>query len=149
LDGFSYPLTKTWIYASIAIIVITVIFAFLILNNLILLLIYAVFTAPLTIAIFAYKFHVYLHKKSAFKHASENQRRVLGIDLRKNWKLVFASCLLLSVIVLSSPFFLLNLSFSSFGGLIAVILMCGFATAANVSEIFLYIYFQQNRKKKT
>ena len=134
--SFEYPFGKRWVYASLAMSAIAIIFAVFMLGEEgpLALLLYFAFTSLFTAAVLVLKFYLYFlrgHESSetySLEGGEEIPRR------RLKWSFILLVCL--AIVALFVPIILL-MFLSPLWWLICI---TSYVPAVNIPEIILYIY---------
>ena len=141
--SFEYPFGKRWVYASLAMSVITIIFAVFMLGEegpLALLLYFAV-TSIFTAAVLMLKFYLYFLRdhSSPETYSVEDEEQIS----RRRLKWSFITLVGLAIFALFVPLILL-MFLSPLWWLICI---TSYVPAANIPEIILYIYCRRSAQE--
>jgi hypothetical protein len=141
--SFEYPFGKRWVYVSLAMATIAIIFALFMLNGegLVALLLYFAFTFIFTAAVLAVKFYIYFlrgRESSSETYSGEDEMATSGRRLK--WS--FIVLVSLAIVALFVPLILL-MFLSPLWWLICI---TSYVPAVNIPEVILYIYsIRKNR----
>jgi hypothetical protein len=134
--NFEYPFGKRWVYASVAMSAVAIVFAFFMLGDegISALVMYFAFTSLSTVAVLALKFYVYFLRGSESSETGSVEGEEEIPKRRLKWSFILLVCL--AITSLFVPIILL-MFLSPLWWLICI---TSYVPAVNIPEIILYIY---------
>lgn len=141
--NFEYPFGKRWVYASVAMSAIAIVFAVFMLGGegTPTLLLYFAFTSIFTVAVLVLKFYLYFLRGdgSSETYSVEGEEKIPKRRLK--WSFMLLLCL--AIAALFVPLILL-MFLSPLWWLICI---ASYVPAVNIPEIILYIYCRRSAQK--
>jgi hypothetical protein len=141
--NFEYPFGKRWVYASVAMSAIAIVFAVFMLGGegTPALLLYFAFTSIFTVAVLVLKFYLYFLRgdESSETYSVEGEEKIPKRRLK--WSFILLLCL--AIAALFVPLILL-MFLSPLWWLICI---TSYVPAVNIPEIILYIYCRRSAQE--